>query len=112
MNKKIKDIFDKIDFAEMLEKVDKGALASSMSKIENQLHLIKATGEAGGGLVRVEIDGHRKVYKSHIDKSLLDPKNKSMVEDLIVAAINIANKNVESAIEEKAMEGDWNHLVD
>ena len=102
MNKKIKELFDKLNFDDLLDQVDKDMLNDSIHKIESEMHKIKETGEAGGGLVKVEVNGYRKVCKVDIDKSLLAPENKSMLEDLMVAAMNIANDKVESAIQEKA----------
>ena len=104
MNKKIKDLFDKIDFGEILDQVDKDMLDASIDRLQSQMHKIREIGEAGGGLVKIEINGHRKVSKVDIDESLLTPENKSTLQDLMVAAINIANEKVESAIEEKATE--------
>ena len=44
--------------------------------------------EAGGGMVRVTIDGSMQLRKLEIEQSLLAANDKEMIQDLVIAAIN------------------------
>ena len=54
------------------------------------------TGAAGGGMVQVTLNGKGEMKKLKIDKSLVDPDETEVLEDLIVAAFNDAKQRVES----------------
>jgi DNA-binding YbaB/EbfC family protein len=43
----------------------------------------------------VGADGEKNVESVHIDPSIIDPEDSEMLEDLIVAAVNEANKKVD-----------------
>ena len=64
-----------------------------MKEIKNQLDTIKVESESGAGLVKVEVNGKKEVISIKIDKSIINEVE--MVEDLTVAAVNRAMKEVE-----------------
>ena len=64
-----------------------------MKEIKNQLDTIKVESESGAGLVKVEVNGKKEVISIKIDKSIINEGE--MVEDLTVAAVNKAMKEVE-----------------
>ncbi|WP_373399739.1 YbaB/EbfC family nucleoid-associated protein [Algoriphagus halophilus] len=78
-----------------------GKIKEAQSKIkdaqEKLVHLT-AEGESGAGLVKVTVNGNRKVLKIDIDESLLTPNDKEMLSDLVVAATNIAMDAIEVKI--------------
>jgi len=43
---------------------------------------------AGGGMVQVVADGHQNVRSISIDPQVLDPDDVSMLEDLVLVAVN------------------------
>lgn len=47
-------------------------------------------GQSGGGLVKVRVNGEKSINAVDIDKSLINPEEKEILEDLIVAALNDA----------------------
>lgn len=47
-------------------------------------------GAAGGGMVRVVMNGEGKVLKIDIEKSVIDPSDPEMLGDLVTAAVNDA----------------------
>jgi len=57
-----------------------------------------ATYEAAGGLVKITINGDRKLLSIDIDSTLLNLKTKKIVEDLIKVAMNLAIIKVENKI--------------
>ncbi len=56
-----------------------------------------ATGESGAGMVKIVVNGQKKVQSMIIDPILMT-EDKKMLEDLTVAAVNMAIKNVEEKI--------------
>lgn len=71
----------------------------SMQKAQEELANLKVNGEAGAGLVKVTMTGRHDVQTVSIDDSLLS-EDKSMLEDLLAAAVNDAVRKVESANKE------------
>ena len=84
------------DMMNMLGKV-KDVQAKIKKVKENLVHL-QAEGESGAGLVRATVNGERQVIKLNIDSSLLIPEEKEMLQDLTVAAVNLAMKEIDRKI--------------
>lgn len=55
---------------------------------------------AGGGMVKVEMNGRYEVVGIKIDKEVVDPEDVEMLEDLIVAALKEAHEKVATTSEE------------
>jgi len=49
----------------------------------------------------VEMSGHKKLVSVKIDPEVMDPEDPSMLEDLILAAVNEANRRVDETLQEK-----------
>ena len=58
-------------------------------------------GTASGGLVKVEINGKYDLVSVKIDKSVVDPEDTEMLEDLIVAGFNDAKAKADAMKNEK-----------
>ncbi len=71
-------------------------MQSKLKEVQDNLDKITAEGESGGGMVKAVVNGRKKVLSISIEDSLLTPQDKEMVQDLVVAAINIALQNVEA----------------
>ena len=78
-------------------------LQSKAEKIRQEIAALEVTGEAGAGLVKVVMTGRHDIKSLHIDPTVYD-SGKEMLEDLIAAAVNDANRRVEKAQEEKKSE--------
>ena len=61
---------------------------------------IKTT--AGGGAVEVTVNGKREIVSLKIDKDVVDPDDVEMLQDLVIAAVNEAIRQVEE-LEESEM---------
>ena len=75
-------------------------MQDDMQRVQDEIASMEISGESGGGLVRVTMLGNRDVKNVDIDPSLAE-EDLSMVEDLIAAAMNDANRKVEAASKEK-----------
>ena len=68
---------------------------------ENQKNLDESefTAKAGGGAVEVVVSGKKVIKKLTLDKDVVDPDDVEMLQDLIIAALNEAFAQVDSASE-------------
>jgi DNA-binding YbaB/EbfC family protein len=57
------------------------------------------SGSAGAGMVTVTLNGKGEMRKIKLDKSLVDPAEVEMLEDLIVAATNDAKAKIEAHVQ-------------
>ena len=75
-------------------------MQADMQKAQEEMASLKVTGESGAGLVRITMTCKHEVKTLQIDDSLLSD-DKEMLEDLIIAAFNDAQRRVESTVQEK-----------
>jgi hypothetical protein len=59
------------------------------------------SGNAGGGMVRVTLNGKGEMRRVKIDKALMVPDEAEVLEDLIVAATNDAKSHVEAYVQQE-----------
>lgn len=69
-------------------------MQEKLQKAQEEAARQLVTGEAGGGLVKITMNGKHEVKKVELDPGLLQ-EEKTLVEDLIAAACNAAAKKVE-----------------
>ena len=74
-------------------------MQTKMAEIQAQLETVEMTGIAGGGMVQLTLNGKGDLKKIKIDKSVLDPNDREVVEDLIVAAFHDARQKVQAHTE-------------
>lgn len=65
-------------------------MQSKMADLQKQLEQEVVENQAGGGMVKVAMTCEGETRKIDIDPSLLNPTEKEVLEDLIVAALNNA----------------------
>ena len=70
-------------------------MQSKMTDIQKQLEELEVEGESGGGLIKAIVNAKGTLKSLNVDESLFVPSEKAVVEDLIVAAIRDAQKNLE-----------------
>jgi nucleoid-associated protein EbfC len=68
-----------------------------LQKAQDNLDTIEVEGAAGGGLVKIRATAKGRILGVDVDESLLAPSEKTMVEDLIAAAINDARAKADTA---------------
>jgi DNA-binding YbaB/EbfC family protein len=69
---------------ELLRQAQK--MQSQMAHVQDGLKDRIVDGTAGGGMVRVLVNGKQEVVAVKIDPQVIDPKDPAMLEDLILAA--------------------------
>lgn len=69
-------------------------LQENMQKMQTELANAEVEGQAAAGLVKVTMTGRHDVKKVEIDPSILS-EDKTMLEDLLAAAVNDAVRRVE-----------------
>ena len=76
-------------------------MQARMQAMQDKLAAFELEGAAGGGLVRVAVNGKGLMRRVKIDPTLVDPKEVEVLEDLVVAAFNDAKAKVEAHIAEE-----------
>lgn len=70
-------------------------------RLQRELNELVVEASVGGGMVTVKMSGHKQLVGCKIDPEALDPNDPSMLEDLIVAAVNEAGRKVEETMQGK-----------
>ena len=78
------------DMSGMLRQAQK--MQKDMARIQEELKERIVEGTAGGGMVKALVNGQQEVVSVKIDPSVIDPSDPSMLEDLVVAAVQNALK--------------------
>ena len=81
------------DFNNMLKQAQE--MQTKMMDAQKKIEEIEAEGSAGGGLVKVSVNGKNHVTNVTIDPSLLVADEVDILEDLILAAHNDAKDKVQ-----------------
>ena len=78
----------------MMKKVQK--MQKDMKKLQDELKQRTVEVNVGGGALTIVMNGEKNVESVKInDKNVIDPEDTEMLEDLIVAGVNEANKKVD-----------------
>jgi len=75
-------------------------MQANMEKAQKELADAEVIGESGAGLVKVTMNGRHDVKRVVIDPELMKD-DKEMIEDLVAAAVNDANRRVEKMTQER-----------
>ena len=74
-------------------------MQQEMKKAQEELAHMEVTGQAGGGMVTVVMNGQHAVKRVSIDPSLAD--DMEMLEDLVTAAVNDAVNRIRETSEQQ-----------
>ena len=75
-------------------------MEKAMADAKEKLAEIAVEAESAGGLIKVKMNGTCEVQRLEIDPKALDPLDKSMLEDLIAAAVNAGADKARAAADE------------
>lgn len=81
------------NMAGMMKKVQK--MQNEMKKMQDELKRKTVDATAGGGAVKIVMNGEKQVQSLTIDPAAVDPEDVEMLQDLISAAFNEATKKVD-----------------
>ncbi len=76
-------------------------IKEEMEKLQGKLGQLQAEGDAGGGMVKVRVNGHMEVLACTLSDEALKSNDKELLEDLIVGATNQALKKVRQLVAEE-----------
>ena len=74
-------------------------MQQNMMKAQEELANLEVEGQSGAGAVKVVMTCKHDVRRVIIDPSVMD--DKEMLEDLVAAALNDANRRAEATVQEK-----------
>jgi len=83
------------DFDEILKMAQNAQV--ELQKAQDNLDKVEVEGASGGGLVKIRATAKGRILAVDLDESLLAPSEKTMLEDLIAAAINDARGKADAA---------------
>jgi len=83
----------------MLKQVQK--MQEEMQKVQNQLGNLTVSEEAGGGMIKATANGNKELMSIIIDPQVINPAEKDILEDLVVAAVNKALQSASKLAEEE-----------
>ena len=83
------------DFDEIMKMAQNAQ--NELQRAQDNLDKIEVEGVAGGGMVKIQATAKGRILSVDIDESLLAPSEKTMVEDLVAAAINDARAKADAA---------------
>ncbi len=81
----------------MLEKAQ--AIQAKMSALQDELKIREMVGSAGGGKVKVTMNGAQEVLSISISPDVVDPEEADLLEDLVLAAFRDARGKITTMIE-------------
>lgn len=90
-------MFNKGGMANLMKQAQQ--MQQNMLKAQEELNNLEVEGQSGAGMVKVVMTCKHDVKRVVIDPSVMD--DKEMLEDLIAAAVNDANRRAEQTVQEK-----------
>lgn len=83
---------------QMMKQVKK--MQAQMLKAQEELETKTVEGSAGGGVVTVSANGHKKILNIAIKPEAVDPDDIEMLQDLVLTAVNDALTKAEELANE------------
>lgn len=76
-------------------------LQQAQERLQAEIAAILVEASAGGGVVKVEMDGQKQLKSLTIDPEVVSRDDVDMLQDLVLSAVNEAARKVEASIQEK-----------
>lgn len=73
-------------FGELLSKAQE--LQSKLKEVQERLGEKEVTGQAGGGMVEVDVNGRMEVVAVRLDPGVFRDSDRNFVQDMLVSAVN------------------------
>ena len=76
-------------------------LQQKQEKMQEEIAALVVSATAGGGMVKVEMDGQKNLKSLTLDPEVVSKDDVEMLQDLVVAAVNEAARKVDDEVKEK-----------
>lgn len=70
-------------------------------RVQKEMAELEVEATAGGGMVKVVMDGNKAVKRLAIDPEVVSREDVEMLQDLVIAAVNECSRKVDEALQEK-----------
>ena len=85
-----------MDFPQMMKQAQQ-----MQERLQKQMAELKVEGNAGGGMVTVIVNGAKQIQSLKIDPEVVSKDDVEMLQDLIVAAVNDAQRKADDELSQK-----------
>lgn len=76
-------------------------LQQAQEKMQQEIAALRIDATSGGGMVKVTMDGQKNLLALTIDPEVVSKDDVEMLQDLVMAAVNEAARNVDEAVQSK-----------
>lgn len=76
-------------------------LQEELAKKQAEIEEMKVEASSGGGMVSATVNGRGELLNLTIEKEVVDPNDVEMLVDLVIAAVQEAQKNAQELVQEK-----------
>ena len=88
-----------VDIMGLMKKAQ--AMQSKMKDVQEELERLEVEGQSGGGMVKITLNAKGQMKAIALDPTVMNPQDREMVEDLILAAHADARGKADRLAEEK-----------
>ena len=76
-------------------------LQREIARVQEELAQKTVEAQAGGGMVTVTANGRQEILSIRIEPSVIDPHEQGMLQDLVVAAVNLALRKAQELAQQE-----------
>lgn len=87
------------ELQEMMQRAQQ--LQSRMGELQKELATRRFEASSGGGMVKATVSGELRVVGIEIEPSLIDAGDRSMLQDLVAAAVNAALARAQEGVQQE-----------
>jgi DNA-binding YbaB/EbfC family protein len=78
-----------------------GQVKQVQEQMQEKLEKLSVEASAGGGMVTVKMNGRKQVLEVKIDPEVLSGGDREMLQDLVLAAVNEASRQVDAEVQQQ-----------
>ncbi len=75
-------------------------MQAKLAMLQNELADREVEASAGGGMVKVKVNGKQQLLSISINKECVDPNDVATLEELVFTAVNTAMKNSQDMVQQ------------
>jgi hypothetical protein len=76
-------------------------MQQKMARLQEELESRQVEASAGGGMVTATVNGKQQLLSLKIERSVVDPDDVEMLQDLVIAAVNEAVKKSQEMMQQE-----------